>query len=79
MGIRNLPERLLGDVSALSAGRTVVIGKLSAGTSFSIYRTHKFDSQNKLYFTKLALKDIFTEFNNIPGNIIYYSTISSFN
>lgn len=57
MGIRNLPERLLGDVSALSAERTVVIGEFSAGTSFSLYCTHKFHSQNKVYFTKPALKD----------------------
>lgn len=69
MGIRNLPERLLGDVSALSAGRTVVIGKLSTGTSFR-YIAHKFDSQNKVYFTKLTLQDIFTEFNNNHSNNI---------
>lgn len=62
MGIRNLPERLLGDVSALSAERMVVISELSAGTSFSIYRTHKFDSQDKVYFTKLALQNIFKEY-----------------
>lgn len=67
MGIRNLPEQLLGDVSTLSTERTVVISELSAGTSFSVCRTHKFDSQNKVYFTKLALQDIFKEYQKYFG------------
>ncbi|KYN10824.1 hypothetical protein ALC57_17024 [Trachymyrmex cornetzi] len=78
MGIRNLLERLLGDVSTLSTGRTVVISELSAGTSFSVYRTHKFDSQNKVYFTKLALQDISKNINNILDSVIpiYYNITS---